>query len=95
MQLKARRWLALLAPALVLGAWGVLLALVAWTALPIEGRAAIAPALESLIALSVLAWLIASALMARWMQQLFREHVDAPARLQDHVRIRIGGLRAN
>ena len=91
MPLKARRWLALLAPALVLGAWSVLLAVVAWSAMPEDARTAVAPALETLVALSVLAWLIASALLARWTLQLFRDHVEAPARLQDHVRIRIGG----
>ncbi|MCZ4313381.1 exonuclease domain-containing protein [Comamonadaceae bacterium G21597-S1] len=91
MPLKARRWLALLAPALVLGAWSVLLAAVAWSAMPEDTRAAVAPALETLVALAVLAWLIASALLARWTRQLFRDHVEAPARLQDHVRIRIGG----
>ena len=91
MPLKARRWLALLAPALVLGAWSVLLAVVAWSAMPEDARTAVAPALETLVALAVLAWLIASALLARWTHQLFRDHVEAPARLQDHVRIRIGG----
>ena len=81
MPLKARRWLALLAPALVLGAWSVLLAVVAWSAMPEDARAAVAPALETLVALAVLAWLIASALLARWTHQLFRDHVEAPARL--------------
>ncbi len=91
MQLKSRRLLALLVPALVLGIWTALLAAIAWNGLSEEGRLAVAPALESLVALAVMTWLIGSALLARWMQQLFRDHVEALARLQEHVRIRVGG----
>ena len=91
MELKSRRWFALLAPGVVLGIWAILLAALAWTALPQAGREAVAPALEPLIALAVMAWLIGSALLARWMQGLFHDHVQALARLQEHVRIRVAG----
>ncbi len=91
MALKSRRWFALLAPGVVLGIWAILLAALAWTALPQAGREAVAPALEPLIALAVMAWLIGSAFLARWMQGLFHDHVQALARLQEHVRIRVAG----
>lgn len=91
MSIRARRWLALLAPGAVLGIWGALLAALVWAGMSEPQKAAIGAAPEPLVAMAVTAWLIGAALLALAAQRLFRDHVEALARLEEHTRILVSG----
>jgi DNA polymerase-3 subunit epsilon len=91
MTLRVRRILTLLAPGVVLGLGGLLLGLSAWLVLGEEPRALMAQASGSLIPLAIMAWLIASAVLAMPAQRLFHDHVQALAQLEEQTRILVSG----
>lgn len=91
MTLRMRRALVLLAPGVVLGLGGLLFALVAWLAIGEAQSAALAPVLGDMIALAVLAWLLASAVLGLLAQRLFRDHVQVWARIEEQTRILVNG----
>ena len=87
MQLKRRLVVAVLAPGLVLGGWIVLTTAMLWATLSGPERSALGAALESRVALVVMAWLIAGMALALVARKLFRDHVEAPARLDEEAQV--------
>ncbi len=91
MKLQHRAIIAALAPGVVLGLWIVLTAGMLWATLSLPERSVLGEALEPRVALVVMAWLVASVLLALAAQRLFRDHVEAVARLEDDTRVQLTG----
>ncbi len=91
MTLRMRRALVLLAPGIVLGLGGLLFALVAWLTIGQARSTALASVLGDVIALAILAWLLASAVLALLARRLFRDHVQVWARIEEQTRILVKG----
>ena len=87
MSLERRRLLVLLAPGMALALWLALGAAMVWATLSAAERAALGSVLESRVALVLLAWVLAAAGLAVLAQRLFRNHVEAPARLEEQARV--------
>ena len=94
MSLERRRLLVLLAPGLALALWLGLGAAMVWVTLSDAERAALGPVLESRVALLLLAWVLAAAGLAVLAQRLFRNHVEAPARLEEQARVLLSDAAA-
>jgi len=89
--IRLRRIFVMLAPGVVLALFGVLLSALAWLGLSQPQRAVVAASAESLIAMAIMGWLIASAALALAAQRLFHDHVDVLAQLEEQTRIRVAG----
>jgi DNA polymerase III subunit epsilon len=91
MKRQTRQMLVMAAPGALLGLCGLLIALLAWLGLSEEQRAVLAQARESVIAMAIMGWLLASGALAMLAQRLFRDHVQALARLDEQTRVLISG----
>ena len=91
MKLQQRAVLAALAPGLVLGAWVALTAAMVWATLSAPERALLAEVLESRMALVLMAWMVCAVVLALLAQRLFRDHVQAVARLDEETRVQLAG----
>ncbi len=91
MKLPQRALLAALAPGLLLGLWIALTAGMVWATLSAPERSQLAAVLESRVALVLMAWLLCSVLLALLAQRLFRDHVEALARLDEETRVQLAG----
>ena len=91
MTLRSSRILVMLAPGAALGIAILLIGALAWQGLGEDPRTRITQASGSLVALVIMGWLIASALLALLAQRLFRDHVQSLARLEEQTRILVSG----
>lgn len=91
MKLQHRAVLAALAPGLLLGAWITLTAAMVWATLSAPERAQVAEVLESRVALVLMAWMVCAVVLALLAQRLFRDHVEAVARLDEETRVQLAG----
>jgi DNA polymerase III subunit epsilon len=91
MKRQTRQILVMAAPGALLGLCGLLIALLAWLGLTEEQRAALVQARESVLAMAAMGWLLASGALALLAQRLFRDHVQALARLDEQTRVLISG----
>ncbi|MCP5281714.1 MAG: DNA polymerase III subunit epsilon [Rhodoferax sp.] len=91
MKRQTLKMLVMLAPGALLGLGGLLIALLAWLGLTEEQRAVLVQARESVIAMATMGWLLGSAALAALAQRLFRDHVQALARLEEQTRVLISG----
>ena len=81
----------MLTPGLLLGLWTGALAALGWNSLSDAQRAAVGPQREFVVTLAVMGWLVVSVMLGRLAHRLFEDHVQALARLHEHVRIRTSG----
>jgi DNA polymerase-3 subunit epsilon len=86
-----RRAIVLLAPGILLGLGGLLFTAMAWLGMTDTQRAMVASAQDSVLALALMAWLIASAGLALWAQRLYEDHVQSLARIEEQTRILTSG----
>ncbi len=91
MRLKRRQLLAALAPGLALGAWSALCAIMLWATLSDSERSTLGSVLEPRLALFLMAWLIASMLLAMVGQRLYLDYVEAMARLEEEANVLLTG----
>ena len=91
MKLSQRAVLAALAPGLALGVWMALTGSIVWATLSGEERTLIGDVFESRLALVLMAWLVCSVALALLAQRLFRDHVEAVARLDEDTRVQLAG----
>ena len=91
MKRQTLKMLVMLAPGALLGLGGLLIGLLAWLGLTEEQRAVLVQARESVIAMATMGWLLGSAALAALAQRLFRDHVQALARLEEQTRVLISG----
>lgn len=91
MKLPQRALLAAIAPGLVLGTWVVLSAAMVWATLSASERAPLAEVLESRVALVLMAWMVCAVALGLLARRLFRDHVEAVARLEEETRVQLAG----
>ncbi|MBP6505049.1 MAG: DNA polymerase III subunit epsilon [Rhodoferax sp.] len=91
MKPRTRGILVMLAPGAVLGLAVLLIGVLAWLGLGAEQQAVLVQASGSLIPMSIMGWLIASAALAMPAQRLFQDHVQALAQLEEQTRILVSG----
>jgi len=90
-KLAQRALLAALAPGLALGLWIALTTAMVWATLSTQERTLLGDVLEPRIALTLMAWLVCSVLLALLARRLFGDHVEALARLDEETRVQLAG----
>ena len=88
---QQRALLAAAAPGLVLAGWIVLTGGIVWATLAAPERALLGEVLESRMALVLMAWMVTSVLLALAVQRLWRDQVEAVARLDEETRVQLAG----